>query len=67
MTAAQIEITEVSELKRIETWRADELERAGFDSESAELLAVRHDVDLHQAVGLARAGCSPDLALRILL
>jgi hypothetical protein len=68
MTAAQAETTEVSEeLRRIEGWRADELERAGFDSESAALLSVRHDIDLHLAVGLARSGCSPDLALRILL
>jgi len=28
---------------------------------------VRHDIDLHLAVGLAHAGCAPDLALRILL
>ena len=67
MAAAQIETTEITELRRIETWRAEELERAGFDAESAALLSVRHDIDLHQAVALARAGCSPDLALRILL
>jgi hypothetical protein len=67
MTAAQIETTEITELRRIETWRAEELERAGFDAEAAALLSVRHDIDLHLAVGLARAGCAPDLALRILL
>ena len=67
MTAAQVEITEVTELKRIEIWRAEELERAGFDSESAALLAMRHDIDLHQAAGLIAAGCDADLALRILL
>ena len=67
MTAAQVEIPEVTELRRIEIWRAEELERAGFDAESAALLAVRHDIDLHQAVGLASAGCTPDLALQILL
>ncbi len=34
---------------------------------SAALLAVRHDVDLHRAIELVGAGCSPELALRILL
>jgi hypothetical protein len=67
MAAAQVETPEISELRLIEAWRAEELERAGFDAESATLLSVRHDIDLHKAVDLARAGCTPDLALRILL
>jgi len=67
MAAAELEIPELSELRQIEAWRAEELERAGFDAESAALLAVRHDIDLHQAVGLRAAGCDTDLALRILL
>jgi hypothetical protein len=66
MTAAETPIRE-SEAELVERWRAEELERAGFDVESSIALAVRSDVDLHVAVDLLRAGCDPELALRILL
>lgn len=56
-----------TEAQRIERWRVEELERAGYDLPSAALLAARGDVDLHLAVELVTRGCSPDLALRILL
>jgi hypothetical protein len=66
MTAAELHIPE-SEIERVEQWRAEELERVGYDSESAGRLAARHDVDLHRAVELLRQGCPPETALRILL
>ncbi len=66
MPAAQ-DITEQSELERIERWRADELIRGGYDPGKAMELAIRHDVDLHQAIELLQTGCPPDLALQILL
>ena len=56
-----------TELEQVEHWRAQELMRAGFTAEAAEKLAARHDVDLHHAVDLVRRGCSPELALQILL
>jgi hypothetical protein len=56
-----------SEIDRIEQWRHQELERAGYDPESALVLAASHDVDLHAAVNLLRRGCSVELALQILL
>jgi len=65
MTAA--ELVYENELTQVERWRADELERAGYDSRAASTLARRHDVDLHRAVDLVRRGCSPELALQILL
>jgi len=66
MAAAQL--TEVeTERERITRWRADELERAGFEAAAAALIAARWDVDLHYATDLLRAGCSPELALQILL
>ena len=43
------------------------LERAGYGRRAAAVLACRKDVDLHQAIGLLKNGCSPELALRILL
>jgi hypothetical protein len=55
------------ERDQLERWRADELERAGFDPRLARTLAGRLDVDLHQAVDLVEGGCPPDLAARILL
>ena len=55
-----------TELERVERWRADALERAGYEREDAVELATRPDVDLHQAIGLLEAGCSPELAVQIL-
>ena len=67
MSAAELEVLYVSEIDRIEQWRHEALERAGYDPESALVLAASHDVDLHQAVGLLQRGCSVELALQILL
>jgi hypothetical protein len=67
MSAAELEIVFVSEMDRIEQWRHQELERAGYDSESALVLAASHDVDLHKAVSLLDRGCTVELALQILL
>lgn len=66
MAAAETATTE-TELERIERWRAEELERAGFEASAASLLATRNDVDLHYAIDLLRNGCAPELALQILL
>ena len=60
-------IAEHTEQARIEQWRLEELARAGYDVDAAAIIAVRSDIDLHQAVDLLRAGCSPELALAILL
>ena len=56
-----------AEAERVLYWRLEELERAGYDRNSAEELAGRGEIDLHLAVSLARGGCPPDTALRILL
>ena len=66
MSAAELETLYVSEVDRIEQWRHDELERAGYDPESALVLAASHDVDLHDAVSLLERGCTVELALQIL-
>jgi hypothetical protein len=55
------------EVDRVEQWRLASLERAGYDMESAAVLAASHEVDLHAAVTLLEQGCPVDLALRILL
>ncbi len=66
MTAANV--TEFDfELDQVEQWRLASLERAGYDLESASLLAASTEVDLHRAVTLLEQGCSVALALRILL
>jgi hypothetical protein len=67
MSAAELELVFYSEIDRIEHWRHEALERAGYDAESALVLAASHDVDLHSAVELLQRGCSVDLALQILL
>ena len=67
MSATEITLIDQSEIERIERWRAEELERAGYEPRAAGRLAVRHDVDLHAAVDLLERGCPTDLALKILL
>ncbi|MBA3718229.1 MAG: hypothetical protein H0W87_08390 [Actinobacteria bacterium] len=56
-----------TEEQRIESWRMETLERAGYDRRAAAVLACRKDVDLHQAIALLKRGCSPELAFQILL
>jgi hypothetical protein len=65
MTAAEMTIAE-TEAERVERWRAQELERAGYDPGAAAELAARSDVDLHRAVELLASGCPAELALQIL-
>jgi hypothetical protein len=67
VAATDITLVDSTEMERIERWRAEELERAGYEPRAAGRLAVRHDVDLHTAVDLLERGCPTDLALRILL
>jgi hypothetical protein len=63
-----VETTETSfETERVELWRFDRLARAGYDAESASVLAASPEIDLHLAVSLLERGCSVDLALQILL
>ncbi|HVS85250.1 MAG TPA: hypothetical protein VHD91_06435 [Gaiellaceae bacterium] len=66
MRMPAVEIVE-TELERVERWRAEALERAGYDSDAAKALAARLEVDLHRAIELLENGCTPELALRILL
>ncbi len=58
--------TQPTEQELVERWRAQELERAGFPEDLAAELAVRNDVDLHQAIEMLAKGCSPELAAQIL-
>ena len=67
MAVTDITLVDHTEMERIERWRAEELQRAGYEPRAAGRLAVRHDVDLHAAVELLERGCPADLALRILL
>jgi len=67
MSAAEVEIPVETEIDRIERWRAEELERAGYEPLEAAELAIHHEVDLHKAVELLRCGCPSGTALRILL
>jgi hypothetical protein len=66
MAAAEL-IQVDDELERVELWRAQELERAGYRVKDAAALARRHEVDLHSAVALVTRGCPPELAARILI
>ncbi len=67
MTAAEAGTREVTEIERIERWRAEALERAGYSPRAATEIAARLEVDLHVATSLLERGCSEELALQILL
>ena len=67
MSAAEVEVLPYTERDRIEQWRHEALERAGYDPEASVVLAASHDIDLHDAVSLLERGCTVELALQILL
>jgi hypothetical protein len=67
MTAAETDTRVGTEIERIEQWRAEALERAGYAPGAAAELAARLDIDLHLASDLLAAGCSQELALQILI
>ncbi len=64
---AQLGVEVSHEEGRVIDWRLSALELAGYGPGEAIILALNTDVDLHEAVGLARRGCDPAVALRILL
>jgi hypothetical protein len=65
MPATDLHIEE-TESERVVRWRAERLQRAGYDPELAHELAARADIDLHLAVELIEHGCAPETAARIL-
>ena len=67
MSAAELDVRIETEIERIERWRVNELERAGYGPDEAAQLGVRPDVDLHLAIELIARGCPAETALRILL
>jgi hypothetical protein len=50
----------------IRDWRTGVLRQAGFEDDLARRLAADADVDLRDLLELVDAGCSPELAARIL-
>ena len=67
MSAANLTTAPELEIEAVELWRLLSLSRAGYDPESAAVLAASHDVDLHRAMSMLERGCSVELALQILL
>lgn len=67
MTTAELELDIDAESERVLLWREEELERVGYQRETARDLAERTYVDLHLAMDLLRRGCPVDTALRILV
>ncbi|HZQ64368.1 MAG TPA: hypothetical protein VFA66_03985 [Gaiellaceae bacterium] len=67
MSAAELDVRHETEGERIQRWRVEALERAGYSTSEAAELAACGDVDLHLAVELLERGCPAETALRILL
>lgn len=66
MTSATLTGPRRDERADVTRWRIDRLLAAGYDGESALVLALDRDVDLHAAVSLLERGCPVDTALAIL-
>jgi hypothetical protein len=67
MSAVELHLLPENEMERVQSWRAEELVRAGYDQVDAVALAARNDIDLHLAVDLVRRGCPHELAIDILI
>ena len=67
MSATDVQLPAETELDRVERWRAEELERAGYEPSDAAVLATCSEVDLHRAIELLARGCPRDLAVQILV
>ncbi len=67
MATAELQVVRETELDRVESWRTEELIRAGYNPSDAIALAARHDIDLHEAVELLDNGCPIELAIDILI
>ena len=68
MTAAELQDLDFdTEAERVLLWREEELERAGYDRDTARRLAEAPGVDLHLATELLRRGCPEPTAVEILL
>ncbi len=67
MATSELEVLEDTESERVLRWRVAELRRAGYAEREAVKLAMRVDVDLHDAAKLLAQGCPSQTALRILL
>lgn len=57
----------ITERDKVEAWRLHILIATGYPVATAERLAAATGVDLHRAVALFAAGCTPELAVAILL
>ena len=64
---AAAETQDRTELDQVESWRRQELERAGYGVAAARELSRRHDIDLHAAIALVENGCPAEVAVQILL
>jgi hypothetical protein len=67
MSATELQDFVETEAERVERWRAEELERAGYELSAAAVLAASPAVDLHRAIDLLSRGCPQDTAMQILL
>ena len=67
MSTAELQEVQETEAERVERWRAEALERAGYDLSAAAVLAASSAVDLHRATDLLARGCPQDTAMQILL
>jgi hypothetical protein len=64
--ATETPVWREDEQSKVESWRLHVLMEAGYTLALAERIAAT-EVDLHRAVALIEAGCTPETAAEILL
>ena len=67
MPTAELTTRPQTEHEQVERWRAEELERAGYDAGARPRSPPASTSTSTARSSSARAGCSPELALQILL
>ena len=58
---------EIEQNSEVFDWRFEQLQRAGYPTSEAWLIAAARDVDLRLAARLLTEGCPPETAARILV
>jgi hypothetical protein len=67
VSAIEIQFERGTEEDRVLTWRRQELVRAGYGDQIADMLSELRYVDLHLATRLLGRGCPAETALKILV
>jgi uncharacterized protein (UPF0248 family) len=67
VATTQVYLPDETDRERVIRWRVEQLAKVGYSWPAAMVIAANTQIDLHRAVEIVKAGCTPDIAVRILL